>query len=63
MAMAGLASPAAADLGLGADLQAQVKSETDEQRRKRLQAQQAAQLSPAASELLGPGMGMTGGGS
>jgi hypothetical protein len=63
MAGTGLPSPAAVDLGLGGDLQQQVKDETEEQRKKRLQAQQAAQMSPGAMSLLGPGMGMTGAGS
>lgn len=50
---------AATDLGLGADLQAQVKDETDEERKKRMLAQQ---MSPGAMSLLGPSMGLTGGG-
>lgn len=49
---------ATADLGLGGDLQSQVKTETDDERKKRLMAQQ---MSPGAMSLLGTSMGMTGG--
>ena len=60
--MAGISSPATTDLGLGPGLQQQVKDETDEERRKRMMAQQVSKLSPGAMSLLGPGMGLTGGG-
>jgi hypothetical protein len=49
---------AVADLGLGGDLQDQVKSETDEERKKRMLQQQ---MGPGAMSLLGPSMGLTGG--
>lgn len=56
-------SQAATDLGLGGQLQQQVKNETDEERRKRLMASQSSKLSPGAASLLGgPGMGLTSGG-
>ncbi len=54
----GIMSPSATDLGLGSDLAQQVKDETEEQRKKRMQ-QQA--MSPGAMSLLGPAMGLTGG--
>lgn len=54
----GLTGFAATDLGLGGDLQNQVKSETEEEKKKRLLAQQ---MSPGAMSLLGPTMGLTGG--
>lgn len=45
---------AANDLGLGSDLSQQVRDETDEQRKKRLQSMNQAGLSgPAAVTLLG----------
>ncbi len=47
-------SPAATDLGLGADLSSQVGQETDEQRKKRLMAG----LSPAGMSLLGQQSGI-----
>lgn len=52
--------PGASDLGLGADLQNQVKDETDEERKKRLRQQMASRGmgSPGASAL---GLGMAGG--
>jgi hypothetical protein len=55
-----MSMPGASDLGLGADLSAQVKDETEEERKKRLRAQQASRLtgSPGASAL---GLGMAGG--
>lgn len=62
MTAAGITSPASTDLGLGMDLQRQVKDETDEERRKRMMEQQASKLSPGASSLLGPGMGLAGAG-
>jgi hypothetical protein len=58
----GTMSQAATDLGLGGQLQQQVKDETDEQRRKRLMAQGGSQLSPGAASLLGGSMGLSGGG-
>ena len=61
----GLLSTAAMDLGLGGGLQQQVKDETDEERKKRLQlAQQRAMMGPAATMLGIQGMtstGLTGG--
>lgn len=54
----GLSGIASTDLGLGGDLQNQVKTETDEERKKRLMA---AQMSAGAMSLLGPSMGLTGG--
>lgn len=54
----GLTGYASADLGLGGDLQNQVKTETDDERKKRLMSQQ---MSPGAMSLLGPSMGLTGG--
>lgn len=51
---------AASDLGLGQQLADQVKSETDEERKKRMRLQQ---MSPGAAQLFGSAMGggMTGG--
>lgn len=49
-------SPAVADLGLGDMLGAQVKDETEEQRKKRMQQLAQSQMtggSPAASALFG----------
>lgn len=59
----GLLSTAAMDLGLGGGLQQQVKDETDEERKKRLQlAQQRAMMGPAATMLgMAPGAGLGGG--
>ena len=52
-------SGAVADLGLDGDLGSQLKDETDEQRKKRLQlAQQKLALGPAAQSL---GLGGYGG--
>lgn len=64
MAM-GTMSPAASDLGLGAQLSDQVKSETEEERRKRLASMSGmsgrANLSPGAMSLLGgPGGSFSG---
>lgn len=60
MPMPGTLSPAVSDLGLGAgaDLQQQVKDETDEERKKRLMGQQTQPLSPGVQAL-----GLAGGGS
>jgi hypothetical protein len=64
--LSGMSVPGASDLGLGANLADQVKGETDEQRRKRMQAQMLARTTgvPGASALglnqVGGGAGMTG---
>lgn len=58
MAGPGIMSPASTDLGLGGDLQQQVKDETEEERRKRMLAQQTSKMSPGAMSLLGPSMGI-----
>jgi len=54
-----LTGNAVSDLGLGNDLASQVRDETEEQKKRRLLQQQ---MSPGAMALLGPSMGMTGGG-
>lgn len=46
-------SPASADLGLGGMLADQVKGETDEMRKKRLQQQQIGQMGAANMSLFG----------
>jgi hypothetical protein len=47
----GMSVPGATDLGLGSTLSQQVEGETDEQRRKRLLAQQQQRLLPGSSPL------------
>lgn len=62
MAMNGLPGFAATDLGLGGALNQQVDDETEEEKRKKRLGLSALQ-SPAASMLLGGGMGGGLGGS
>jgi hypothetical protein len=52
-----LTGVASLDLGLGSNLSQQVKDDTEEEKRKRRLGMSALQ-SPAASMLLGTGMGM-----
>ncbi len=48
-------SPSSTDLGLGGDLSGQLKDETEEQRKKRLQLQQQRMALGPASMSLGLG--------
>lgn len=61
---AGLTGIASTDLGLGDDLSSQVKSESEDERKKRLAQQSLMQkMSPggAAASLLGSPTGLPGG--
>lgn len=58
-------SPAASDLGLGQGgdgLADEVKTESEEERKRRMAQARLSQLTPGAAALYGPSMGVTGGG-